>query len=115
MMVKRDFDEMVAFFNRKVSEMNISRKYKMELLCMITAIEMKHDELMPKWIPVTEALPWNDTNVLVTVRDDSGDTPWEYTSVGWLTPDGKYWVVDNEVCYGVVAWMALPEPQRGEL
>ena len=67
-----------------------------------------------KWTPVTEALPWNDTNVLVTVRDDSGDTPWEYTSVGWRTPDGQYWVVDNEICYGVIAWMPLPEPWRGD-
>lgn len=67
-----------------------------------------------KWTPVTEALPWNDTNVLVTVRDDSGDTPWEYTSVGWRTPDGQYWVVDNEICYGVIAWMPLPEAWREE-
>lgn len=67
-----------------------------------------------KWTSVTEALPWNDTNVLVTVRDDSGDTPWEHTSVGWRTPDGHYWVVDNEICYGVIAWMPLPEPYRGE-
>ena len=67
-----------------------------------------------KWIPVSETLPWNDTNVLVTVCDDSGDTPWKYTSVGWRTPDGKYWVVENEICYGVIAWMPLVEPWRGE-
>lgn len=67
-----------------------------------------------KWIPVSEALPWNDTNVLVTVRDDSGDTPWEYTSVGRRTPDGKYWIVENEMCYGVIAWMPLPEPYGGD-
>ena len=67
-----------------------------------------------KWIPVTKALPWNGTNVLVTVRDDSGDTPWEYTSVGWRTPAGQYWIVDNEICYGVIAWMPLPEPWRDE-
>ena len=66
------------------------------------------------WIPVTEALPWNGTDVLVTVRDDSGDTPREYTSVGWRTPAGQYWIVDNEICYGVIAWMPLPEPWRGE-
>ena len=67
-----------------------------------------------KWISITEKLPWTDTNVLVTVLDDSGDTSWSYTSVGWLTPDGKYWVVDNEVCYGVIAWMPLPEPWRSD-
>lgn len=67
-----------------------------------------------KWIPVTEKLPWTDTNVLVMVLDDSGDTSWGYTSVGWLTPNGKYWVVDGELCYGVVAWMPLPEPWKEE-
>ena len=71
-------------------------------------------ELERKWIPVTKALPRNETNVLVTVRDDSGDTPWEYTSTGWRTPDGKYWVIDYEICYGVIAWMPLPEPLRGK-
>jgi len=40
---KRQFDEMVSHFNLKVSEMNIARKYKMELLGMITAIQMEHD------------------------------------------------------------------------
>ncbi len=45
-MNKRKFGEMVAFFNRRVSEMNISRKCKIELLGMITAIEIEHDEEM---------------------------------------------------------------------
>ena len=67
-----------------------------------------------KWIPVNEALPINDVNVIVSVLDDSGDTPYRFTSVGWCTPNGQYWVVDNEMCYGVIAWMPLPEPYRGE-
>ena len=65
-----------------------------------------------KWIPVTEALPIND--VIVSVLDNSGDTPYRFTSVGWCTPDGQYWVVDNEMCNGVIAWMPLPEPWRGD-
>ena len=67
-----------------------------------------------KWIPVTEALPINDVDVIVSVLDDSGDTPYRFTSVGWCTPDGQYWVVDNEICHGVIAWMPLPEPYKGE-
>ena len=75
-----------------------------------TVEEMRSQQPERRWIPVTEALPWNDTEVLVTVRDDSGDTPWKYVSVGWQTPDGQYWFVGNEICYGVIAWMPLPEP-----
>ena len=67
-----------------------------------------------RWIPVTEALPINDVDVIVSVLDDSGDTPYRFTSVGWCTPNGQYWVVDNEMCYGVIAWKPLPEPWRGE-
>ena len=33
-MKKRDFGEMVIYFCQKISEMNISNKYKMELLGM---------------------------------------------------------------------------------
>lgn len=71
-------------------------------------------ELERKWIPVTEALPINGVDVIVSVLDDSGDTPYRFTSVGWCITNGQYWVVDNEMCYGVIAWMPLPEPQRGE-
>ena len=67
-----------------------------------------------KWVPVTEALPINDVDVIVSVLENSGDTPYRFTSVGWCTPDGQYWVVDNEMCYGVIAWMPLPEAWRGE-
>ena len=67
-----------------------------------------------KWTLVTEALPINDVNVIVSVLDDSGDTPYRFTSVGWCTPDGQYWVVDNEMCPGVIAWKPLPKPWRGE-
>ena len=67
-----------------------------------------------KWIPVTERMPINDLNVIVSVLDDSGDTPYRFTSVGWCTPNGQYWVVDNEMCYGVIAWKPLPEPWKGK-
>lgn len=82
----------------------------------------EHDKILTesaeperKWTTVTKALPCTNTNVLVTVLDDSGDTPWRYTSVGWLTPDSKYWVVDNDLCYGVIAWMPIPEKYLGDI
>ena len=64
MMKKRNLGEMVAYFKRRVADMDIAQKYKMELLGMITAIEIKHDELAPKWIPVTEALPEDGSLVI---------------------------------------------------
>lgn len=35
---------MVSYFNQTVADMDIDRKYKMELLGMITAILQRHDE-----------------------------------------------------------------------
>ena len=122
-MEKRDFADMIIYFCQKVSEMNISRKCKMELLGMITAIEMKHDELMPKWIPVSEALPNNaeyewvlgqirekDIGYLwiprqVEYRESKDD--WYEESIGWLKENPDH-------AFEVIAWMPLPKVYRGE-
>ena len=110
-MEKRDFGEMVAFFNRKVSEMNISQKHKMELLGMITAIEMKHDELVRNWTPVTEALPEKKEIVLITnkkghVRCGQYQGTYDDNCYRW------WW--KNNTLEEVLAWMPLPEPWKGE-
>lgn len=47
-------------------------------------------------------------NVIVSCRDESGDTPYNYSSVGWYY--NGLWVVDNEPCFCVIAWMELPKP-----
>ena len=122
-MEKRDFADMVIYFCQKVSEMNISKKNKIELLGMIIAIETKHNELMPKWIPVTEALPNNEEYdwVLGQIREtDSGYlwTPrqveyreikddWYEDSIGWLKENPDH-------AFEVIAWMPLPERYRGD-
>ena len=69
----------------------------------------------PQWIPCSERLPHGSCSDLVNVsiHDDSGDTPFDYTSCGWVTTDGEYWIVDNEINNHVIAWMPLPEPYRG--
>ena len=103
-MEKREFGEMVAYFNRKVSEMDISRKNKMELLGMITAIEIGHDELIPKWIPCSERLPLKSDHV-----DDMVLVAYGNGSIRFNTYMNGAWVQGNPI-----AWMPLPEPWRGD-
>ena len=43
-MQKRKFDELISHFNRKVADMSIDQKYKMELLGMISAIGFAHEK-----------------------------------------------------------------------
>ena len=43
-MVERKFDELISYFNRKVSDMDIDRQYKMELLGMVTALGYAHEK-----------------------------------------------------------------------
>ena len=113
-MVKRDFADMVIFFCQKVSEMNISKKNKIELLGMITAIEMKHDELMPKWIPVTEALPKDMDRLLATIVRSNGEKrvrSGHYYKGLFSMDNGDVW---NETDKEILAWMPLVEPYGGE-
>lgn len=45
-MQKRKFDELVSYFNKEVSEMEIGTKYKTELLGMVTALGCAHEKEM---------------------------------------------------------------------
>lgn len=65
-----------------------------------------------EWTPVTEALPRDDEEVIVTCLDDSGDTPYSYTTTAWHYKG--MWVCDNMRCPFVIAWMPRPEPWKGE-
>ena len=64
------------------------------------------------WHRVEEELPRGQELVIVAIKDTAGDTPFWYTQCGWITTDGEYWIVDNEICGYVVAWMPLPEPPK---
>lgn len=66
------------------------------------------------WHRVEKELPRGQELVIVAVKDTAGDTPFWYTQCGWITTDGEYWIVDNEICDYVVAWMPLPEPPKEE-
>lgn len=65
-----------------------------------------------RWIPCSERLPEDDTEVIVSCTDDSGDSEFSYTTVGWHFKG--IWVVCNERSYFVRAWMPLPEAWKGE-
>ncbi len=81
--------------------------------CIIDLID-DQPTVEPHWIPCSERLPNSQTEVIVSCRDDSADTIYRYTTSGWITTNGEYWIIDNEINPYVVAWMPLPEPYRGE-
>lgn len=72
--------------------------------------EKEFSDAIPKWISVEERLPKAEENVLVTIKDDSADSPIYYTSVGWYYKG--IWVVENEVSHQVTAWMPRPKPYK---
>ena len=75
-----------------------------------------------KWIPVTDALPEEETNVLVTVHYD-GDkyyrykpndyvTTAEYISDRWCFADEEFIMQLHK--HHVIAWAPLPKPWSGD-
>lgn len=117
-MQTRKFDEMISYFNRKVSSMDIDRKYKIELLGMIMAIGLAHEKEMPHWIPCSERLPEDWVPVLVTLKKPERLPAWIKAK-----PENYFHIVDADVCENgewsvnkknVIAWIHLPEPYREE-
>ena len=114
-MEKRDFDEMVSYFNSQVLSMDINKKHKQEILGMMLAIQMTvHDFGISKWIPVTEALPKDMDRLLATIVRSDGEKrvrSGHYYKGYFMMDNGDTW---NETDKGILAWMPLPEPWRGD-
>ena len=117
-MKERSFDEMIAYFNRRVADMDISQDCKMELLGMVTALGYKHEKSAQQWIPCSERLPEEDGQYLIMVKYKHVNDSYEdvYAEHGeWF--DGRW----DMFCFGhcgevedIIAWMPLPEPWKGE-
>lgn len=88
-------------------------------------IEEMKAESERKWIPVTEALPDEEKDVLVSVHFDGHKCstvdllpPSDYVEIAshvdgvWSSLSDEYKVAWKK--HHVVAWMPLPEPWRGE-
>lgn len=63
-----------------------------------------------RWIPVSERLPKNSGNYLITIAD-SNYTDGQCYKISWFYPSNKEWSYRNAV---VIAWMPLPEPYKAE-
>ena len=100
------------------ADATLSASYIKEILysCFENIIKNQptvHEE--EKWLPIPpntirEAPPVGEL-MLVSIRDDFGDTTNYYTSCGWMTSSGD-WIVDNEECSGVYAWKPMPEADK---
>ena len=125
-MKERSFDEMIAYFNRRVSEMDIAQGYKMELLGMVTALGYKHEKTAQKWIPCSEKLPEEYGEYRITWTTSAsksrfiGDSEYEITGE-WDSENyrfkGEWLLTDYIKAYPsvkVLAWRELEEPWRGE-
>ena len=96
------------------SEAELGHSSENELVCQDIKKLPSVTPKQTKWIPCSERLPDYDTQVIITVLDDSGDNPYRYTTVGWRFYDA--WISDNELVFGkVLAWKPIPEkPYEGE-
>lgn len=98
-----------------------SKRYKLgdvwelnftEILEALDSVPAFHLEQSMPWVLCSDRLPSSEESVIVTCYDNSGDTAFDYTSCGWVTRNGEYWIVDNEINPYVVAWAPLPKPYK---
>ena len=131
-MQTRKFDELISYFNRKVSSMDIDQKYKMELLGMITAIGLAHEKEMPHWVLCSERLPKKAGWYICSIQDGRVNSLYYEQRLGWINTAKKHMfelydiyskltgtkIKPEQECIDwngwVIAWMPLPEPYWAE-
>lgn len=62
------------------------------------------------WVSIEEELPTNDEMKIISICDETGDSPYEYVTCGWYLSEARCWIVDNEKRYDITAWSCFPYP-----
>lgn len=87
---------------------------------IVDMLENLSEKSKQKWIPITEALPEEDEEVLVTVRFDGTKDVKSSTYVETASQIGGSWTSYSDEWkisrnrHHIIAWMPLPEPWRGD-
>lgn len=108
-------EDVVKAMNEALAVGDISRTIANDILNNIPSADPEW-----KWIPVTEALPEEDEEVLVTVRFDGTKDVKSSTYVETASQIGGSWTSYSDEWkvsrnrHHIIAWMPLPEPWRGE-
>ena len=81
---------------------------------LVSAYDIKNAPTIDpvQWVLCSDRLPSSEEQVIVTCHDTGGDTAFDYTSCGWVTRNGEYWIVENEINSYVVAWAPFPKPYK---
>ena len=113
-MTERSFDAMIAYFNRRVADMDINQDYKMELLGMVTALGFKHEKSAQRWIPCNERMPKTTDYYLIQYSRHicQDEMAVAFYSVEEAELDKNYtWEFKPFAdLKEVIAWMPLPKP-----
>lgn len=72
------------------------------------------EEQEPKWISVSEKLPENSGNYLITYCYQGKIKTQEAVYVKDKEEDKWYDITDVEITLAVISWMPLPEPYKAE-
>lgn len=66
-----------------------------------------HKETKDGWTDWEYPIPPSG-ELIVTVYEDNCDNPYYYTTSAWYLAD--FWIKDNDILNGVVAWKRFPKP-----